>query len=201
MTDKSVKKKQFIIETAREVFAKNGYKTVTMKDIVDACEISRGGLYLYFENVEQVFLAVLEAEQKKSDETVTGALPRIDSQLKLLLLFLKVLKKEIIHGDKSLMMAIYEYCAVKRGETEHTVVQSQFDNGVTFLQRVIVDGNKSGEFLSADPQKDAKQIMYIMEGLKILSRTGKVTSSDVDDAIVNAVRSFVPSDSGSTDTL
>ncbi len=195
MTEKSVKKKQFIIETARDVFAKQGYKTVTMKDIVDACEISRGGLYLYFENIEQLFLAVLEAEQKKSDETVTGALPRIDNQLKLLLLFLKVLKKEIVHGESSLMMAIYEYCATKRGEVPKTVVQTQFDDGVTFLQRVITDGNKSGEFLSADPHRDAKQIMYVMEGLKILSRSGSVSSADVDDAIVNVVRSFVPSDS------
>ena len=50
MGEKSVQKKQYILETARKVFATKGYKDVTMKDIVEACEISRGGLYLYFEN-------------------------------------------------------------------------------------------------------------------------------------------------------
>ena len=46
MGDKSLHKKNYIIEKAREVFQKKGYRAVTMKDIVDACGISRGGLYL-----------------------------------------------------------------------------------------------------------------------------------------------------------
>ena len=43
MSEKSVQKRNYIIEKAREVFSQKGYLTVTMKDIVEACEISRGG--------------------------------------------------------------------------------------------------------------------------------------------------------------
>ena len=50
MGEKSVQKKRYIVETARKVFVEKGFKKVTMKDIVEACDISRGGLYLYFEN-------------------------------------------------------------------------------------------------------------------------------------------------------
>lgn len=65
MGEKSAHKKQFIVETARQVFVEKGYKDVTMKDIVDACGISRGGLYLYFESTAELFREVLEAEQKE----------------------------------------------------------------------------------------------------------------------------------------
>ena len=41
MGDKSSQKRKYIIEKAREVFHTNGYKTVTMKDIVQACEIRK----------------------------------------------------------------------------------------------------------------------------------------------------------------
>ena len=41
MSEKSVQKRNYIIEKAREVFSQKGYLTVTMKDIVEACEISR----------------------------------------------------------------------------------------------------------------------------------------------------------------
>ena len=34
MGDKSAQKKKFIVETARQVFKKKGFKEVTMKDIV-----------------------------------------------------------------------------------------------------------------------------------------------------------------------
>ena len=50
MSEKSEQKKKLILETARKVFVEKGYKLVTMKDIVEACEISRGGLYLYFQS-------------------------------------------------------------------------------------------------------------------------------------------------------
>ena len=62
MGEKSIQKKQYILKKAREVFVKRGYKDVTMKDIVEACEISRGGLYLYFESTRDIFLAVLKKD-------------------------------------------------------------------------------------------------------------------------------------------
>ena len=68
MSDKSVQKKKYILETARGVFAEKGYKSVTMKDIVDACDISRGGLYLYFSSTREIFLEVLKMEQEEADD-------------------------------------------------------------------------------------------------------------------------------------
>ena len=59
MGEKSAKKKQYILDKARVVFSEKGFKNVTMKDIVDACDISRGGLYLYFSSTEDIFLEVL----------------------------------------------------------------------------------------------------------------------------------------------
>ena len=52
MGEKSAQKKKYILDTARKVFVEKGYKSVTMKDIVEACGISRGGLYLYFDSTE-----------------------------------------------------------------------------------------------------------------------------------------------------
>ena len=68
MGDKSAQKKKFIVETARQVFKKKGFKEVTMKDIVEACDISRGGLYLYFQNTKEIFEEVLKLEQEDSDD-------------------------------------------------------------------------------------------------------------------------------------
>ena len=67
MSDKSAQKKRYIVEAARKVFMEKGYKQVTMKDIVDACGISRGGLYLYFQNTGEVFEEVLKLEQAETE--------------------------------------------------------------------------------------------------------------------------------------
>ncbi|MDE6983254.1 MAG: TetR/AcrR family transcriptional regulator [Lachnospiraceae bacterium] len=55
MGDKSLQKRKYILERARSVFYKNGYRAVTMKDIVDACGISRGVLYLNFSSTKELF--------------------------------------------------------------------------------------------------------------------------------------------------
>ena len=79
MGEKSLQKKQYILETARRVFVEKGYKNVTMKDIVEACDISRGGLYLYFNSTEELLLAVLEQEANETDDVFTESITADDS--------------------------------------------------------------------------------------------------------------------------
>ena len=90
MGEKSAQKRKYILEKARGVFSEKGYKNVTMKDIVDACDISRGGLYLYFSSIEELFLAVLaNTHEEDDDEAVAAALAGDASAGDMLALFLK----------------------------------------------------------------------------------------------------------------
>ena len=73
MGEKSVQKKRYIVEKARDVFMEKGFKKVTMKDIVEACDISRGGLYLYFENTSQIFMEVLRMESEEADDVFSDS--------------------------------------------------------------------------------------------------------------------------------
>ena len=68
MSERADSKKQHIIKAAREVFALKGFKDVTMKDIVEKAQISRGGLYLYYDSTEAVFRDVLAMEGELEDE-------------------------------------------------------------------------------------------------------------------------------------
>ncbi|MCR5338801.1 MAG: TetR/AcrR family transcriptional regulator [Lachnospiraceae bacterium] len=107
MGEKSGKKKEFIIQKARDVFARKGFLTVTMKDIVEECGISRGGLYLYFEDTGSLFLEVLKKERESdSGEEIDKA----ETSVEMLSAFLREQKKEILGVKDSLIDAIYEYC-------------------------------------------------------------------------------------------
>ena len=107
MGEKSIQKKQYILKKSREVFAKRGYKDVTMKDIVEACEISRGGLYLYFESTKDIFLAVLDDTEEDDDDVFSKAVSHKASSSDILALFLKEQKKELCQKKDSLTMATY----------------------------------------------------------------------------------------------
>ena len=59
--DDSAKRRQ-IIEGARAVFLARGFDAASMNDIARAAAVSKGTLYVYFENKEQLFEAIVEQE-------------------------------------------------------------------------------------------------------------------------------------------
>ena len=77
MGEKSEQKREHILKQAKEVFAKKGFRDVTMKDIVEACEISRGGLYLYFGSTEEIFKEILVSELERDGESHPGRIQEI----------------------------------------------------------------------------------------------------------------------------
>ena len=88
MGEKSAQKRQYILETARKVFMEKGFKSVTMKDIVEACDISRGGLYLYFGSTEEIFLEVLKMEAGEADDLFSDNITEDATASDILMLFL-----------------------------------------------------------------------------------------------------------------
>src|ERR1700691_6653615 len=59
--DDSAKRRQ-IVEGARAVFLTQGFDAASMSDIARAAGVSKGTLYVYFANKEELFQAIVEQE-------------------------------------------------------------------------------------------------------------------------------------------
>lgn len=183
MSDKSVQKKKYILETARKVFQEKGYKQVTMKDIVDACEISRGGLYLYFSSTAEIFEELLKQEQEAEDAFGEG-IPQDATAADVLALFLKEQKKELLSRKNSLTVAIYEYYFENKLPAKRNYLKKQFDIALFVLEKLISEGVSTGEFYCEDPHGAASNMMYVLEGLRVAARTRGITEAAVDKEIL-----------------
>ncbi|MCR4616958.1 MAG: TetR/AcrR family transcriptional regulator [Lachnospiraceae bacterium] len=183
MGDKSVRKKQYIIEKAREVFAQKGYKDVTMKDIVDACEISRGGLYLYFDSTRSLFLEILKKEQE-SEDIFNGRVSEDSTAAEILVMFLVEQKKEILRKRNSLIKATYEFYFQERPERKEDSYKKDYDSAQKVLQRVIEIGVESDELICDKPGEAATNIMLVLEGLKIMSLTIGISAEMIDKQFI-----------------
>lgn len=60
-TEDSAKRRQ-IVQGAREIFLAKGFDAASMSDIARAAGVSKGTLYVYFENKEQLFEAIVHEE-------------------------------------------------------------------------------------------------------------------------------------------
>lgn len=191
MGEKSVQKKKYIVETARRVFVEKGFKQVTMKDIVEACEISRGGLYLYFNNTNEIFLEVLRLEAGDLKAFAADDITEDATAADILALFLNEQKKDILRRENTLTQAIYEfYFANSELPRRDNVLRRQFDYTVRILQKLIEAGVENGEFICQDCTGAARNIMYLLEGLKISAQTVGVTAQMADRELQYILRSL-----------
>jgi len=70
--------KKHILESARAVFAEQGYAQASMRLIARASGISVGGLYLHFRNKEDLYLTFMQDWMKKLNDRTQEALLKID---------------------------------------------------------------------------------------------------------------------------
>lgn len=190
MGEKSIQKKKYILETARKVFMEKGFKKVTMKDIVEACEISRGGLYLYFESTNQIFMEVLKMESQEADDVFSDSITEDATAADILILFLKEQKKELLRKKDTLTQAIYEFYFEDEVPKKGNVLKKQFDSAVRIIEKLIETGNENGEFYCEDCKGAARNIMFVLEGLKISAQTIGITAEDVDREILYILRTL-----------
>ena len=191
MGEKSAQKKKFILETAHKVFAEKGFRNVTMKDIVDACEISRGGLYLYFSSTEEIFLELIRMEAEETDDVFAGSISENASAAEILAVFLKEQKREILRAKKTLSVATYEYFFANQVSKKDNFLKKQFDQAVVLLERLINTGIENGEFYVVDARIAAKNIMYVLEGLRIASLTMGVSGETIDKELLILIQGLV----------
>lgn len=188
MGEKSIQKKKYIVETARKVFMEKGFKRVTMKDIVEACDISRGGLYLYFESTSQIFMEVLKLESEETDDVFSKSIDENATAVDILLLFFKEQKKEILRKKDTLTQAIYEFYFDNELPKKDNVLKKQFDSAVKVIEKLIELGVENDEFVCDDYTGTARNIMYVLEGLKISAQTTGITSDAVDRELMYILR-------------
>lgn len=188
MGEKSIQKKRYILETARKVFMEKGFKKVTMKDIVEACDISRGGLYLYFESTSQIFQEVMKLESEETDDVFSDNITEDATAADILVLFLQEQKKELLRREDTLTQAIYEYYFENQPGKKNNILKKQFDSAVKIIEKLIEIGVDNGEFYCDDCQGTARNIMFVLEGLKISAQTIGITEEAVDREITFILR-------------
>ena len=69
-TDQDTAKRRQIIEGARQVFMAQGFDAASMNEIARVAGVSKGTLYVYFQNKEQLFEAIVGRECRQQGERI-----------------------------------------------------------------------------------------------------------------------------------
>ena len=110
----SIDMKESIAEAAKYLIFKKQVRKLTVKDIVDECQITRQTFYYHFEDIPDLFRWILEQEEKKMLHEISS----MDNPEKILKYFFQSaihMTPDIQRGMQTnyreeLQQLIYEYC-------------------------------------------------------------------------------------------
>lgn len=173
-------KYDLILEKARLVFCRKGYSNVTMKDIIDECGISRGGIYLYFNSVDEIFKQVVITRERNKTEEIRKQIQLNVNFIELLDTYLLTQKRRLLNMSESLLRAMYEYNFTNTTAEDFELREAQVDGIRNTISDILALGVSQGyvEETTRDVIKD--HMMFIIEGLSVYALLGGLTEENVD---------------------
>ena len=184
MATKSEEKREFILLQAKQVFIRKGFTAVTMKDIIEECDISRGGIYLYFKSVDEIFIQVIIMHNRQKLKEARGYLTEDKSFKQLLDEYFEKQKKRLMNMSGSLLMAMYEYRFAHKDDYDKEFYQNQFENTKTIVLEMLNYGVRKGEITGRDMDDLAMTVMFFIEGISMLGTVAGVSEELIDNQIM-----------------
>jgi AcrR family transcriptional regulator len=162
---KSVKsKQQEILEAAQKRFAVYGIEKTTMQDIADDLNMVKGSLYYYFPDKENLYKAVIEAEQTEFLRMVGIDLGNItdpsEALNRYLIARLSYFRK-LVNLSRMRAESLSEY----RPLIYESVAQFR-EKEIEVVQKILEKGNSTGEFAIKDTYETSGLFLDLLRGLR-----------------------------------
>jgi AcrR family transcriptional regulator len=180
---KSDAKRSLILERAKQVFVRKGFAAVTMKDIIEECGISRGGLYLYFQSVDEIFMQVIDTHNRSKLKEAKRFISGETSFAQLLNEYMEKQKKRLLNLNNSLLIAMYEYRFANRDDYHKAFFHTLYVNTKNVIVSILEYGKSRGEIAPHDPQSLAAAVVLHIEGISMLAVAAGVTEDFIDNQI------------------
>lgn len=177
-------KREIILNNAYTVFSKKGFISVTMKDIIDECSISRGGIYLYFRSIDDIFYETITQRSVRQFDDIRSAIqnnPVFEDIFRKYLLEQKIRLIDHINHNFSLLRAMYEYSFTHTLPRDEKLKIKQ-TNATRATVRSLLDlGVKQNKIKCKNIKTITDNFMFLIEGMNILALTGQLNEKQIDN--------------------
>lgn len=169
-----------ILEAARLVFCRKGFLAVTMQDIIDECGISRGGIYIYFSSVDEVFLEVMKQHNKERFSSIRKAVYHQEPFATVLENYMAKQKARLANFQNSLFRAYCEYIFSKPKAAVHAFRDMQLSHLRGSVETILHIGAKENIIKAEDIPQLAIHFIATIDGLSILAMGDALTETIIN---------------------
>ncbi len=167
MTPTKDERRVQILQAALGAFSENGYAKTTMDDIVRHSGLSKGTLYWYFQNKQELFIATIEFAFQDVDRQLSDLVKQEASATERLRTFF-VQAGELICSSKQFVGFMVDsfFQAYQIDEAMETM-RRLYQHYITSVETIIQQGIDQGEFREVDPHTVAISLMAGGDGVAL----------------------------------
>lgn len=163
-------RKLLILQAAKEVFIKKGYNATTIQDIINHSGVSRGGIYTYFQNTEDIFIEILRRRDLEDAWDLESIYTSGKTNWGALTFLLEQIEENIVSQSNLLVPAIYEYYFTIGWQTKKhlPLLEARIEQTRNGFISIIQKGMEENEFSPRLPIEGiASTIITFCDGIYI----------------------------------
>ena len=179
-----------IRKAALKLFVQKGFKDVTMKDICEATELSRGGLYMHYGNTKQIFADVINEIMSSLENEVSIKLDNGLSATFILDELLERYQSEMLDRNGSLGLGFYEYYSSIPLSDDNAMLK-QYYISKDMLCNLIEYGINKGEFKQVNVGAVVDLLLFSYQGVRLLSSIMPLDDDKISIDMISEIRSMI----------
>ncbi len=157
-----------ILESAKEVFFRDGFMNANLDEVADKAGVAKGTLYRYFDSKAELYVAILSHNSEVFDEKFKGALvPGLSPVEKLRRASRFYFRHYVENPDYfQIFWAIENQSVI--GEIPQSLVEQVtclWERNLRMLAQIIEEGVREGVFLAYDPWETANILWTLANGI------------------------------------
>ena len=176
--------REIIINVARGIFGRFGFRKTTMDEIAQAAHKGKSSIYHYFKSKEEIFQAVVEKESYVLKEEITKAIKQQDTPQKKLRAYVMT-RMQILNR-----LANY-YSALRDEYLEHysfieKLREKHLKDEVKMIKQILKKGVEQGIFSIENLELTAQAIVTALKGFEypwIMENDVSKTKRSVDSLL------------------
>ena len=182
--------RKLIKKCACDLFASKGVKQVTMKDICEAASLSRGGLYCHYESTQEIFKEIINDFMRRQEDTFSEKIGQNIPAKEILNEVLEKYKAEMLDGQASLSLAIYEYFSIADVSETENELNTQYLASFKAWKNLLDYGIQTGEFNPVDIRPVFDLIIFSYQGVRMYSKLMPI-NEEIPQGIIEQIRKII----------
>lgn len=182
-----------LLHATKELLQDRGCHSITMKDIMEKSELSKGAIFHYVKSKDEIFAWVL---QERLEETNKHFMNQVEQAPKTFDGPMQVVSSNLaaLEDAQDVTNKVLMYLLGKEDDPAVAeVLKNYYERSVYLSKQWIVSGQQHGVILeSVDPDKTAEMFVLLSLGLRVRSslpiKLTSGTAQDISSYIVNILK-------------